>query len=250
MSTIKLSIIIATYNSEKILRNALKSVLCQKFSEWECIVIDGKSTDGTVDIIKEYENKDSRFSHISEQDKGIYDAFNKGWKLAKGNWVYYLGSDDEIVEDGFFNVFEKGVEDYDIVFGNVIYKNPTGIVYKKSNEIVDSMRYRLNTSHQGFIMTRCSIERNGGFDYKNYSISADYFLILKSYLAGCNVKYVDTNLAIFNCMGISGGYKTLRDCYRIRYHLKSIPLVANSLICFFDIIILSLRKIKYFVLKK
>ena len=72
-----ISIIIATFNSSRTLAKALESVLEQNFNDWECIIVDGKSTDSTLDIIKEFELKDSRFSHVSEKDNGIYDAFNK-----------------------------------------------------------------------------------------------------------------------------------------------------------------------------
>ena len=95
-----ISIIIATFNSSRTLAKALESVLEQNFNDWECIIVDGKSTDNTLDIIKEFELKDSRFSHVSEKDNGIYDAFNKGWKMAKGEWIYYLGSDDYLTGDG------------------------------------------------------------------------------------------------------------------------------------------------------
>ena len=88
------SIIIATYNSEKTLRRALDSVLNQTYQDWECIVVDGASKDNTIEIVKEYVSKDTRFRYVSEPDHGIYDAFNKGWKMAKGEWVMYLGSDD------------------------------------------------------------------------------------------------------------------------------------------------------------
>ena len=101
------SIIIATYNSGKTLRRALDSVLNQSYQDWECIVVDGASKDNTIAIVKEYVKKDSRFRYISEPDHGIYDAFNKGWKMAKGEWVMYLGSDDEYTKDGIKALLEN-----------------------------------------------------------------------------------------------------------------------------------------------
>lgn len=74
------SIVIATYNSKKTLRRALDSVKNQSYQDWECVIVDGASKDGTVEIIKEYKNKDFRFRYISEPDNGIYDAFNKDGK--------------------------------------------------------------------------------------------------------------------------------------------------------------------------
>ena len=84
MNNPEISIIIATFNSGETLKKTLESVSLQSYQKWECIVIDGNSTDNTISILEEFENNDSRYSHISEPDNGIYEAFNKGWKLAKG----------------------------------------------------------------------------------------------------------------------------------------------------------------------
>lgn len=112
------SIIIATYNSEKTLKRALDSVLNQSYQDWECIVVDGASKDNTIGIVKEYVSKDARFRYISEPDHGIYDAFNKGWKMAKGQWVMYLGSDDEYTKDGI-KVLMENSDGADVVYGAV-----------------------------------------------------------------------------------------------------------------------------------
>ena len=94
------SIIIATYNSERTIKRALESVMNQTYQNWECLVIDGNSKDKTIEIVNNFVKLDSRFRYISESDNGIYDAFNKGWQKAKGKWIYYLGSDDWLEEDG------------------------------------------------------------------------------------------------------------------------------------------------------
>ena len=100
MDKINISIVIATYNAENYIKKALSSVLAQKYLNWECLIIDGASKDKTISIIEEFEKRDSRIRHISEKDKGIHDAFNKGWKNAVGEWVYYLGSDDALTYEG------------------------------------------------------------------------------------------------------------------------------------------------------
>jgi len=86
------SIIIATYNSANTLAEAIQSVLQQTLKDFELIIIDGKSSDGTLEIIKSYEKEITYW--ISEKDKGVYDAWNKGIKIAKGEWICFLGSDD------------------------------------------------------------------------------------------------------------------------------------------------------------
>src|SRR5690606_23293701 len=81
-----ISIIIATYNCESDIKGCLDSIISQPFENWEVIIIDGESTDRTIEIIKEFNNEKVRL--LSEKDNGIYDALNKGIKLAKGDWLY------------------------------------------------------------------------------------------------------------------------------------------------------------------
>ena len=105
----KVSIIIATYNAVKTLRVALNSVQNQNFLDWECIIVDGASKDGTVEVVKYFSENDSRYRWVSEPDGGVYNAFNKGWRMAKGEWVYYLGADDELLPNTFKSIFEKQI---------------------------------------------------------------------------------------------------------------------------------------------
>ncbi len=95
-----ISILIATYNSDKTLRDTIESVLRQSYRDFEYILIDGGSKDNTVDIIKEYEPQfEGRLKYISERDKGIYDAMNKGIRMATGDVVGILNSDDFYTSD-------------------------------------------------------------------------------------------------------------------------------------------------------
>ena len=108
------SIITATYNSEKTLERTIKSVLNQSYSNFEYIIIDGNSSDKTLYIIKKYEEEFTKkklvFKYLSENDKGIYDAWNKGIDLASGEWISFLGSDDSYLPNAlrlYFNEIEK-----------------------------------------------------------------------------------------------------------------------------------------------
>ena len=121
------SVIIATYNAGKYLRRALDSVYSQSYTNVECIVVDGCSKDNTLDIVREYVCKN--IVYISEQDLGIYDALNKGVLIAKGEWIYVLGADDELLPDGLRSFFlgENDFE-YDIIYGNTIDRYFDGIL--------------------------------------------------------------------------------------------------------------------------
>lgn len=117
----KITIITATYYSERTLRDTMESILSQTFQDFEYIVIDGASKDGTLDIIREYEPRfGGRMRWISEPDKGIYDAMNKGFAMATGDVIGILNSDDfftsndvlESVVEGFGGVCRCGLCGY------------------------------------------------------------------------------------------------------------------------------------------
>ncbi len=200
-----ISIIIATFNSEKTISKALESIINQTYEEWECIIIDGSSKDNTVNIIKEFSGKDKRIHYISEPDKGIYDAFNKGWKLAKGEWIYYLGSDDLLLPNGLENLI-KGIETdtYDVIYGNVICKDETGKRMKSKTCGHKALPNKMLACHQGIITKKTLIEKLNGFDI-NLKASADKDLFIRSTLKHekTNFLYRNTDVAIFTLGGAS-----------------------------------------------
>lgn len=208
MTKPKVSIIIATFNSEKTLHSALDSVLNQTFQDWECIVVDGASKDGTVKIVKEFESRDSRFSHISEKDNGIYDAFNKGWRLANGEFVHYLGSDDKIMKDGFSSLFAQcpKSDDTDVIYGNIIYKAEDGSISRHRHFSHNRLPWSTFVCHQGLIMRRSVIELLDGFNDKLH-IVADKDIVLRSYLvAHCRYTPTNADLVEFTGGGASSNY--------------------------------------------
>lgn len=209
------SIIIATFNSESCIREALESVYNITLRNWECVIVDGASSDNTVQIIKEYELKDNRFRHISEKDNGIYDAFNKGWKLAKGEWVYYLGSDDKLMPDALYSLISSS-EDASIVYGDMSYD--TGLGIKTKHSIPEYSLVGNMPCHQSMIMKRELLECLGGFDLNRYKICADFDLFQRSLKSGITVKYVNNVVvACFNSLGTSSGIlHYLKECYTIK----------------------------------
>lgn len=211
---IQVSIIIATFNAGKILSRALDSVKTQSLQNWECIIIDGASKDNTIDIIKEYQMEDNRFRFISEPDKGIYDAFNKGWKLAKGEWIYYLGADDMLEKNGLSNLLKEPVN-ADVIYGDVmsVHSNNKKIYRKspKTNELKKKMM-----SHQSLIMRHKMLEELKGFDTQ-YKICADLDLILRGLGQNKQFIYKNSLVAYFAVGGISSSSTAnLKEAYSIR----------------------------------
>lgn len=223
MDTI-VSIIIATFNSGKLIKTALDSIRNQSYQNWECLIIDGVSKDETISILEEYQSLDKRFRYISEPDKGIYDALNKGVSLAKGEWIYVLGSDDTITKDGLFRMMNNN-DVCDVKCGNIIFNNNGSLKYNKSASNLNQLRKNMIYSHQAIIMKKKIFEEIGYFNLE-YSISADYDLILRAYLNGYRFQYYDIFLAIFNV----GGYSNVlfnTDLFRIRKTLHSVSTLTN-----------------------
>ena len=233
-----ITIIVPVYNSRDTISAALNSILCQSFSDWECFVVDGASKDNTLEIVKFFCDIDSRFGYISEEDKGIYDAFNKGWKLAKGEWIYYLGSDDTLTPDGLKRISTELDTSYAVVTGDVYLKSFDG-------SIREQYAKGFWGCHQGVIMQRDVIEKMGGFDEK-YRIIADYDLLVRTWREGFKAKNVRVFLAYFYLGGtsqnISTQFKVLKERYRIDKEnmVMKMPLLHSIkeffLMCFFNLL--------------
>lgn len=243
MNNPKLSIIIATFNAAKTLNVALDSVLNQTFQDWECVIVDGASKDNTIDVVKSYVERDSRIRYISEPDKGIYDAFNKGWKMAKGEWIYYLGADDELLKDGISQMFGKEIRS-DIIYGDIVLD--TGLRTKFLHSLAPNELWGDMISHQAILMKRKILEDFGGFN-ESYKICADFDLMQRLLIAQCEMQHFNSFVAIFNCSGISGSQiNNLKEAYQIRRKYKT----KNNTILYIEYIYsLFLNNIKYLIKK-
>lgn len=213
MSKPLVSVIICTFNSGEITRHAIESVLNNNYKNIECVVIDGASNDGTVDIIEEY-TKHSNFKYISEPDSGIYNAMNKGWKMAKGEWIHYLGADDELLPDGITELISADTNNNaDVIYGNIQYRKANGEICVHPRHHHEQLPWKIFACHQGMIMKRHIIERLGGFDEK-LRIIADKDLIIRSYFLYPKCIYLPTNVdvAIFAGGGASSNlYKSFKE---------------------------------------
>lgn len=179
----KISIITITYNSQKTLDDTIKSVLSQKYNDIEYIIVDGNSKDSTIDIVKSYGDKISKF--VSEKDNGIYDAMNKGLRLATGDVVGILNSDDvyfdEHVIEKVMHKFQK--ENVDSVYGDLYYVKPENLnevvrYWKSSDFVKGSFAKGWHPPHPSFFVKREVYEKYGTFDL-NMKVSADFELMLR-----------------------------------------------------------------------
>ena len=175
MQNPKITIITVVKNNKKDIERNINSVLNQTYKNYEHIIIDGKSDDGTLDIIKKYQNKISYW--VSQKDDGLYDAMNKGLDLAKGDIIGILNSDDIYYEKALEYVkqyFEK-YENIDFLYGTVIkYKKLCGYNPKKIY-----WSFGFYTSHSvGFFIKNKSQKKIGKYNLK-YKYSADYDLFYR-----------------------------------------------------------------------
>ncbi len=213
----KVSIITVTYNSEKYLTDCIESVRKQTYNDIEHIIIDGKSTDNTVKIIHKYDKYISKW--ISETDKGMYDAINKGMSLATGEIIGVLNSDDmlasaDVIMDIVACFDESGK---DSLYGDLVYVAPNfpekvmrywkGIAYKRSR-----FNYGWMPAHPTFYIKKSVIEKFGNYE-NHYHSAADYeFMARYLYTHKVSSCYLPKMIVKMRTGGASNGnlYRRLR----------------------------------------
>ena len=153
MNDSRISIITPVFNAQEDIETCILSVANQSYKNIEHIIIDGFSTDNTLEAVKRYANKYSHIFWISEKDEGIYDAMNKGIDKSNGEWIYFLGSDDVFFDrDAIERVFiRKDIEESDILYGNVKFKH-SGIIYDGKFNFFKLMEK--NICHQGIFFRK------------------------------------------------------------------------------------------------
>jgi glycosyltransferase involved in cell wall biosynthesis len=192
------SIITAVYNGRATMEETIKSVISQDYPNFEYLVIDGGSTDGTVDILKKYDASIDYW--VSEPDKGIYHALNKGIDLARGEWIYFLGADDRLFDDKVLQRFLAGQLSSKMVYGNVVWGR-TGKLY--DGEFSQWKLCRKNICQQAIFYHRDLFRMLGKFEEK-YPVQADWLFNLKAF-AGKDTGplFVNAPVATYSDAGLS-----------------------------------------------
>ena len=166
----KLSIIIPTFNSASVLPKALGSIVSQTFTDWEVLIMDGVSTDDTLKVAQSY--NDSRIRIYSEPDKGIYDAMNNGIKKAQGEWLYFLGSDDWLLNATVLNqIFSNDIEKYDVIYGDVESTHLDQLHHGEWDMM--KIKYKYNICHQAIFYRKKIFKKIGLYNLK-YPLLADF----------------------------------------------------------------------------
>lgn len=199
-----LSIIIPTFNSSAVIEKALRSILEQSFSDWEILVMDGASKDNTVAIAESL--ADSRIRVYSEPDKGIYDAMNKGIVRSKGTWLYFLGSDDYLLQPNVLSLVFAQSYDEDVLYCEV--ESPHLKEANTGEWSIDNLEH--NRCHQGILYRRSVFDRLGYYDLK-YRVCADHALNIKWFLDDTfRSRHLPIKMAYFSEGGCSTAVQDLR----------------------------------------
>lgn len=204
----KLSIITVCFNNKEGLKKTIESVKRQTFKDYEYIIVDGGSTDGTIELIKENE---SFIDHwVSEKDKGIYDAMNKGIRIAKGEYCYFLNSDDRIASVSTLEkIFKKAKKNIDILYGNlaVIKNGKLKKVLKLSANVTFYSFYRTKVAlhHQASFIKKELFEKYGYYSL-DFKISADWAFFYETVIVHkAKIQYLNRIFAVFLAGGVSYG---------------------------------------------
>ncbi|MDT3367173.1 MAG: glycosyltransferase [Bacteroidota bacterium] len=214
----KISIIIATYNAQKRLGRCLDSILSQKTDDVELIIIDGGSKDQTRSIIEDY--KSIVDYSISEKDDGIYHAWNKGVKIAKGDWIMFLGADDCLTPGAIRKIMQYlssiNYDECDYVSAKINYLDEQGQLIKIIGKAWCWIEFRnkMTVAHVGSLHSRMFFNEIGLFD-TSYKICADYELLMrkKENLRACFMNEVIASME-FGGVSLSTAaiYETLKIC--------------------------------------
>lgn len=226
-----LSVVTVCFNSEQTIRRTIESLLNQSFNNFEYLIIDGKSSDKTVEIIQSFEQKFKQkkisYRWFSEKDNGIYDAFNKGVLKSTGKWVSFIGSDDYYLVNALDNYFNEIItlsKEIDIIYSNVKIENKRVInaiwswgIFKK----------KMNIAHVGAFHNSNYFIKYGLFN-TDYKIAGDYELLLR---AGNKLKHHWFNkvTAVMADGGISNNdiVKVYKETTKVKIDRKSQSKIAS-----------------------
>lgn len=202
MLNAKISIIVAVYNGAKTLQTCLDSIICQTYSDMELIVMDGGSSDGTVEILRN--NPDRLFFWESEKDRGIAHAWNKAMQHATGEWILFLGSDDRLQDERVLADMAEILSTdcvNDIVFGKYFVDGGAfhGLVGGRGGDL-SALRRRMIIPHIAAFHRRSFMEKVGQFD-EAFKMAMDYELLLRK--RTMSARFVDRIVTIMGGDGVS-----------------------------------------------
>ena len=211
----KISIITVCFNSESTIRDTIESVLKQTYKDYEYIIVDGKSTDNTLNIINEYKN----IKLISEKDKGFYDALNKGIKIASGDIIGIINADDVLYDENVFKtIVDNYKDDTQIMYANIKYYNED--FSKVVRDYISGAKYSNAwcPAHPSMYIRKEVFDKIGYYNL-DYRIVADYDFMVRCNINNIRYKYINQYFVKMRYGGASNGLagyiKNFFECYKV-----------------------------------
>lgn len=239
MNNPKISIITITFNSEKTLEETIKSVITQDYDNLEYLIIDGGSKDRTMEIVDKYRDKISFV--ISEPDKGISDAFNKGIHYATGDIIGIINSDDIMLPETLKSIKDNYDDNVSVYSENVIiWDDKSDVKVREIPDLSFTFRPGHHIAHQGRFVTKKAYEIYGEFDI-SLRYMMDYDLLLRLYKGGCIFKYINHDAALYRSGGATGD-----SIFKKKNDVKTV-ILNNGGSYFTYISVWSLQVIKYVI---
>lgn len=238
------SIVTVVYNAAETIERTINSVLNQRFKNFEYLIIDSESTDGTTELIRKYVKQDPRIRHICEKDSGIYDGMNKGVNLSKGRYINLLNADDYYYNNDVLGYIYDEIENtkknnpLEIILGNMRLSTPNIELIPK----MDKWRWHMGLNHPTWFVNRNVYEKLGNFNV-TYLVSADFDFAQRCILANLKISVIQETLVCFSTEGISStSYKGYLEDYRIRRKNQTVNHILN-------VILLSKYTLEYLIAK-
>ncbi len=248
MSLPLISLVTVVYNGEKLIAETLQSAVSQTYKNIELVIIDGGSKDDTVNVAKQFSSRTSVL--ISEPDKGIYDAMNKGVKAAKGEWIYFLNVGDRFYDERVLeDIFSRDLAEVDFIYAQVETINePTGINYINGSKVTMSDFYhRYPICHQATFTRKKAFEETGEYNL-TYKLAADTEWFARFFKRHENkALFVPRIVSYYDVQGAS--YHKRMQGYKeyIRFAQKHFPYtVAFRIRMFYPLIWLKVKIIRVF----
>ena len=228
----KITIITVCVNAEKTIKDTIESVLKQSYKDFEYIIVDGKSSDDTLKIISKYDDK--RIRLISEKDKGLYDAMNKGIKLATGEIIGTINSDDILAsEDIFQTIIDNFDENTDVIYANIKYYNEDFSKVKRDFISGTKENDYFCPAHPSMYVRKEIYERIGTYN-TSYKIASDFDFMVRCNLNNVRYKYIDKYFVYMRYGGKSNGFvgylENYKECFEIlRQNKVAFPLTKTTM---------------------
>jgi glycosyltransferase involved in cell wall biosynthesis len=203
MPSPKLSVITINLNNKTGLQKTMESVFAQTFTDYEYIIIDGGSEDGSAELIKKHQNKFVYW--VSEKDEGIYQAMNKGILKANGEYLLFLNSEDYLIDNYILDKIGTSTFNLDIVYGKLLIEEKNK-KWEKEYPVNPTFKYFFNDSipHSGGAFLRKELFTKIGLYDENLLIASDWKFYLKAiFNYNATIQYIDELIAVFSYNGIS-----------------------------------------------